>query len=211
MAERFAADSNILDLYRKFTGDWITQRSGGKIKPMTPAGAAGFLGSTQVETGSPDLSKMDVVETGNNQAGRGISQFSHARRGPYDKARSEFIKSGGDVNTTDFQAGYLIDEYQDKHNPSPGALLSSHTKAFDTCGQMPEPVAAAKCWTTGSEGRQGYFAPSTPHMERRTTGAQNIFDQVTNPSFGKATGPTTPPTSPLVKEKPDPYAGIWVP
>ena len=103
--------SNIRRAHNFLTGDEIFERSGGAIKPMTSEAASGLIGNWIVETGSDDLSNLDVVEVNNNQAGRGISQWSHSRRGPYDAARDAAINAGIDPNSMDFQLGYAVDEY----------------------------------------------------------------------------------------------------
>ena len=59
---------NIRQAYDYLTGDGIVERSGGKLQPMTPQAASGLIGNWMVETGSPDLTNLDVVEKNNNQA-----------------------------------------------------------------------------------------------------------------------------------------------
>ena len=77
MPTNFGANNNVRRAYDFLTGDGIVDRSGGALQPMTPEGASGLIGGWMVETGSDDLSNLDVVERNNNGAGRGISQFSH--------------------------------------------------------------------------------------------------------------------------------------
>ena len=100
--------NNVRQAYNFLTGDGIVDRSGGSIQPMTPEAASGLIGGWMVETGSDDLSNLDVVERNNNQAGRGISQFSHSRRGPYDAARDAAINAGVDPNSMAIQLGYAL-------------------------------------------------------------------------------------------------------
>ena len=166
---------NIRQAYDYLTGDGIVERSGGKLQPMTPQAASGLIGNWMVETGSSDLTNLDVVEKNNNQAGRGISQFSHSRRGPYDAARDAAIKAGVDPNSMDFQLGYAIDEYSGKHDPAPGKSLSGWTGAFEKYGQSDDLNAA----TAGFQ--DDYFRPSTPHADRRLEAAQRVYSYMTKP------------------------------
>ena len=166
---------NIRRAHEFLTGDEIFERSGGRLQPMTPEAASGLIGNWMVETGSPELTNLDVVERNNNQAGRGISQFSHSRRSPYDAARDAAINAGIDPNSMDFQLGYAIDEYTGKHDPAPGKSLSGWTKAFETHGQSDDLAGA----TAGFQ--NDYFRPSTPHADRRLEAAQRVHTFMTKP------------------------------
>ena len=165
--------------YDFLTGQGIVDRSGGKIKPFSPQAAAGLLGNWAVETGSPNLSNLDVVERGNNQAGRGLSQYTDARRGPYDAAREQHIASGGDPNDMGFQLGYFVDEYLGKHDPEPGKSLIGYTGAINNYGQSDDINAA----TTGF--MNDYFRPraSTSHQDRRIEAANRIHGMFGGNSF----------------------------
>ena len=190
--------------YNFLTGKAIAERSGGLLSPMTPESASALLGNWTIETGSPDLSNLDVVEVNNNQAGRGISQFSHSRRPSYDAAREAAISAGIDPNSIDFQLGYVIDEYTGKYDPAPGKSLSGWTKAFETYGQSNDLTEA----TTGFQ--NDYFRPSTPHQDKRIEAAQRIHSYITAPQPIKDTVPhQVAPTYPV--KKTDPYADIWTP
>ena len=134
MAPSFGARNNVRTAYDFLTGDGIVERSGGALQSMTPEAASGLIGGWIVETGSDDLTNLDVVERNNNQAGRGISQFSHERRGPYDAARDAAIKAGIDPNSVDFQLGYAVDEYTGKHDGGSGSLIG-WTNSFQNHGQ----------------------------------------------------------------------------
>ena len=140
-----------------------------------------------VETGSDDLSNLDVVEHNNNQAGRGISQFSHARREPYDAARDAAINAGVDPNSIDFQLGYAVDEYTGKHDPAPGKSLIGWTDSFENHGQSTDVAGATAGFTND------YFRPSTPHLDRRIDAAQNVFNQMTAPQPVQEPAPTPAP------------------
>ena len=183
--------SNIRRAHNFLTGDEIFERSGGAIKPMTPEAASGLIGNWIVETGSDDLSNLDVVERNNNQAGRGISQWSHSRRGPYDAARDAAIKSGIDPNSMDFQLGYAVDEYTGQHDPAPGKSLIGWTKAFETHGQSTDLTSA----TTGFQ--DDYFRPTTPHTDRRLEAAQRVHSYITAPQPVQDTTPTPKPFEPI--------------
>lgn len=174
MPTNFGA-TNIRQAYDYLTGDQITERSGGTLQPMTPEAASGLIGNWMVETGSNDLTNLDVVEEDNNQAGRGISQFSHSRRGPYDAARDAAINAGVDPNSMEFQLGYAIDEYTGKHDTN--GSLSGWTKAFETHGQSDDLIGA----TTGFQ--NDYFRPSTPHQERRIEAAKRVHSRMTAPQM----------------------------
>ena len=166
---------NIRYAHDFLTGDGIVERSGGALQSMTPEAASALIGNWAVETGSPNLTNLDVVEKNNNQAGRGISQFSHSRRGPYVAARDAAIKAGIDPNSMDFQLGYAIDEYTGKHDPAPGQSLSGWTKAFETYGQSDDLAGA----TAGFQ--NDYFRPTTPHADRRLEAAQRVHTYMTQP------------------------------
>ena len=174
MPTTFNATNNVRQAYNFLTGDGIVDRSGGVLQPMTPEAASGLIGNWMVETGSNDLTNLDVVEKNNNQAGRGISQFSHARRGPYDAARDAAINAGIDPNSMEFQLGYAVDEYMGKHDGSGGSLIG-WTKAFEKHGQSNDLVGA----TTGFQ--NDYFRPSEPHQQRRIEAAQRVHTRMTAP------------------------------
>ena len=157
--------SNIDEALKYLTSAQVKKDSNGKIKPLTKNQAAGLIGGFIVETGSPDLSQLDVVEKGNNNAGRGLSQYSHARRGPYDKARQAAIDSGVDPNSLKFQLKYMAEEYGGKHDKD-GESLSGWTKSFENIPD--DVVGAAKHFT------KNYFRPSKPHLDRRIKAAKEI-------------------------------------
>jgi hypothetical protein len=192
--------TNVRHAYDFLTGDGIVDRSGGKLKPMSPASASGLIGSWMVETGSDDLSNLDVVEQGNNQAGRGISQWSHSRRGPYDQARQAAINSGIDPNSIDFQLGYAVDEYTGVHDPKPGQSLIGWTDSFENHSQHDSPAAAATGFTND------YFRPSKPHLDRRIEAAERVHAQMIAPQPVVDTQPaSTPAPQPPTPKPPVPF------
>ena len=185
MSTNFGA-TNVRRAFDFLTGDGIVDRSGGALQPMTPEGASGLIGGWMVETGSDDLSNLDVIERNNNGAGRGISQFSHARRRPYDAARDAAIKAGVDPNSIDFQLGYAVDEYTGKHD-SNGQSLIGWTDSFENHGQSTDVSGAATGFTND------YFRPSTPHLDRRIDAAQTVYNQMTAPQPVQQPAPTPKP------------------
>ncbi len=74
-----------------------------------PEFAAAYLGQAVVETGKQELEELDVVERGSG-AGRGMLQYTGARRGPYDQARSEAIAAGQDPNDINWQLDYALNQ-----------------------------------------------------------------------------------------------------
>ena len=173
----------IREAYDFLTGDGIVKRSGGQLQSMSPEGASGLIGGWIVETGSEDLSNLDVVERNNNQKGRGISQFTDARRGPYDAARQAAIKAGIDPNSMEFQLGYVVDEYMGKHDGPSGNSLSGWTKSFQNFGREDNVRDAAVGFTTGIGGKEGYFRPTTPHLDRRIEAAERVHTHMTAPKM----------------------------
>ena len=201
MPPTFGITSNVQRAYDFLTGDGIVDKSGGALKPMTPEGASGLIGGWMVETGSNDFNDLDVVEKGNNQAGRGISQFSHSRRGPYDAAREAAISAGVDPNSIDFQLGYAVDEYMGKHDPAPGHSLSGWTKSFENFGQSDDVRDATIGFTSGIGNKEGYFRPSTPHMDRRIAAAERVYKHMTAPKPNMSPNPYAPG----LRMSPNPY------
>ena len=186
--------SNIDEALKYLTSKQVENDSGGKIKPLTEKQAAGLIGSFIVETGSADLSELDVVERGNNNAGRGLSQYSHARRGPYDQARQKQLDSGKDPNDIKFQLKYMAEEYGGKHDRD-GKSLSGWTKSFEN---IPDDVEKSTKHFT-----KKFFRPSKPHLDRRIKAAKSIVlggskspEMVTKPSATKKTKSSMPKPTP---------------
>jgi hypothetical protein len=100
--------------------------TGRKVKALSIPQAAAFLGNVVHETGSADLSNLDVVERGNGGAGRGMSQYTGDRRQAYDKAMRG--KNANNINT---QLQYAAEEYAGKHDPAPGKSLVGYTKSLE--------------------------------------------------------------------------------
>ena len=108
------AIANVRKAHDHLTGGGFTEATGGLVPPMTTEAACGLIGGWSVETGDPELRKLDVVEKGNGQKGRGMSQYTGVRRTAYDKARETALANGEDVNSLDWQLDYAADEYTGK-------------------------------------------------------------------------------------------------
>jgi hypothetical protein len=160
---------NVKYFYNALTGDEIENLSQGRIKRLSSYAASGLIGCWIVETGSNDLTNLDVVERGNNNAGRGLSQYSHSRRGPYDKARQQAIGQGIDPNSAQFQFRYFVEEYMGKHDPAPGKSLIGWTRSLENLPKFTSVGQAAKHFT------DNYFRPSIPHLDRRTTSGESVY------------------------------------
>ena len=156
--------------YEWLTGSGISDHTGGKIKPLSPAAASGLLGNWMTETGDPTLTKLDIVEDGGKGKGRGISQYTAARRGPYDTWREGVLAEGGDPNSMQNQLEYFADEYIGKHDPAPGMSLVGYTNSLDELGGMDAAAAARHL-------RRDFFRPSKPHEERRVQHAINVYNR----------------------------------
>lgn len=166
---------NVKQIFGTLTSNKITEMSGGKIPQMTPQQAAGLMGSWVVETGKPGLQGLDVVERGNNNAGRGLSQYSHSRRPGYDAARQEAISQGIDPNSAQFQMKYFAEEYAGVHDPAPGKSLIGWTKVMENAPANMTPAQASKYYTGSAQSGTGYFRPSTPHYDQRANAADQIY------------------------------------
>jgi len=176
----FQRNNNTDYMFSVLTSPKITQMRRGCIPQMTPQQAAGLLGSWIVETGDPTLQNLDVVEK-NARAGRGLSQYTGVRRGPYDRARSAALSSGLDPNQASWQMQYFADEYSGKYDQQ-GKSLIGWTKSLD---QLPPNLSSADYaeLITGSAARgQGYFRPGVPHTDRRRKAADQVFQAYSQPA-----------------------------
>lgn len=156
--------------YEWLTGDGIKDYTGGAIQPLTPEAASGLLGNWVTETGDPTLTALDIVEDDGKGKGRGISQYTAARRGPYDQWRQDILDAGGDPNTMQNQLEYFADEYLGKYDPAPGKSLVGYTNSLSELGGMDAAGAARHL-------RRDFFRPSKAHEDRRVDAAINIYDR----------------------------------
>jgi hypothetical protein len=158
------------------TSPQVQQESRERIRPLTPAEACGFIGCIIIETGRPNLDRLDVVEAGSG-AGRGAMQYTAVRRIAYDKARSTALNSGIDPNSNRWQQQYFAEEYAGLHDPSQGSLIG-WTRIFENRPPNMTPAQAAEYWTGSAASRTGYFRPGVPHLDRRQAEAQRVWGLV---------------------------------
>ncbi len=166
--------------WKYLTSGQAQKETGGKIPKFTPEQAAGLIGSWIVETGRPNLKGLDIVEKGAG-LGRGISQYTGARRVAYDKARDQAIKAGENPNSMQWQLKYFAQEYMGKHDPRPGASLIGYSRVFENAPAKGSPAFFAQYFTGSAKSGQGYFRPSVPHLDRRQNAAQQVFQLFTEP------------------------------
>jgi len=153
-------------LHDVFTSTQIRDRSSGAITPMTRQGASGLAGNYVVETGDPTLTNTDVIERNNGNKGRGMGQYTDARRGPYDDARERHISSGGDPNDIEFQIDHAAREYAGDYDTK--GSLSGYTGALE--GET-DGMSAGE---SATHLRKDFFRPSKPHNQRRVDAAEEI-------------------------------------
>ncbi|MEE2904066.1 MAG: phage tail tip lysozyme [Myxococcota bacterium] len=160
----------------QFMADYFTGKVGdfkkdwGVSRNLTRNEAAALLGNYAVETGSRTFQNPDIVERNNGGAGRGLAQYSHARRLPYDAARQQHINNGGNPNDIDWQLRYAGEEFRGLHDPGPGQSLIGWRNTF---GRLPGPDASISQLSRHFE--RNYFAPSQPHSQRRIDAAQHFL------------------------------------
>ena len=159
---------NVSYAYEWLTGSGIEDYTGGRMKRMSPAGASGMLGNWMTETGDSNLQDLDIIEA-KARKGRGISQYTGARRTPYDSWRQGVLSEGGDPNSMQNQLEYFADEYLGKYDPN-GNSLVGYTKALDELGGMNATQAATHL-------QRDFFRPSEPHLDRRIKNANNVFNR----------------------------------
>ena len=186
----FKRNNNTDYLFYTLTSPKISQISGGKIPQMTPAQAAGLIGSWIVETGDPTLMNLDVIER-QARAGRGLSQYTAARRVPYDRAAAQAQQAGQDINSAQWQLQYFADEYAGKYDQN-GRSLSGWTGVFGSLPQNLSPGDYADYITGSFDEQRGYFRPSVPHTDRRKRWAESVFGAYNNPNLGIPGQPQQP-------------------
>ena len=167
---------NLDYFYKALTSGQVEIMSGGKIPKMSHEQASGLIGSWIVETGKPGLEGLDVVERGNNNAGRGLSQYTGVRRGPYDAAREKALATGQDVHGAEFQLKYFVDEYIGRHDPGPGKSLIGWTRVFENAPKQGTAAQYADYYTGSAAEGRGYFRPGIPHTDRRVKAALAVSE-----------------------------------
>jgi hypothetical protein len=181
---------NLQSWFSYFTSAQVEQESKGKIKPLTPAEACGFIGCIIFETGRPNLNQLDVIEAGPG-TGRGAMQYTGVRRTAYDKARSAAIAKGVDPNSNRWQQQYFAEEYAGLHDPAAGSLIG-WTRIFENRPAGMAPAQAAEYWTGSAATATGYFRPGVPHLDRRQKEAQRVWGLVQSGALKPAAKPAKP-------------------
>lgn len=160
--------------------------------------AASWLGQAVVETGKKDLEQLDVVERGSG-AGRGMFQYTGARRRPYDRARARARRNGEDVNDIDWQIDYALEQdnpHMDLDRMREGLTDPDRNYRFNrrwgtatglspTGHRYPDRFADANALMSAyGDDRIGgysraltgeYTRPGTPHMDRRLAASKRIL------------------------------------
>ena len=162
-------------LYKALTSGMVDVLSGGKIPKMSHNQASGLIGSWIVETGKPGLEGLDVVERGNNNAGRGLSQYTGVRRDPYDVARADALAAGKDVQGAEWQLKYFIDEYVGRHDRGGNSMIG-WTRIFENAPKQGTPAEFADYYTGSEAEARGYFRPGTPHLKQRMDAAMAVSE-----------------------------------
>jgi hypothetical protein len=144
------------------TDGTMTKWSSGRIPKLTREQAIGFTANLIQETGSADLTTLDVVERGSAE-GRGAGQFTGARRQAYDQWASKYPNR----NNPDAQLQYMAKEYRGDYDPN-GNSLVGYTKSFEQAPKGVSPQDAALYFS------RTYFRPGEPHNDRRVNYAQQL-------------------------------------
>jgi hypothetical protein len=166
---------NLKYFFGALTSNRIEQLSGGKIKRMTPKQAAGLIGSWIVETGSRDLTDLDVVEKVAG-AGRGLSQYTGARRVAYDIERAKALRHGKNPNSPEWQLQYFVDEYTGKHDRHAGGKsLIGWTGALSGVPEFSSAAEASEFFTGSAAEGRGYFRPGVTHQDKRNKEAERVY------------------------------------
>jgi hypothetical protein len=144
------------------TDGTMSKWSNGRIPKLTRDQAIGFTANLIQETGSADLSNLDVVEGGSG-AGRGAGQFTGARRTAYDQWASRYPNR----NNPDAQLQYMAKEYRGDYDPN-GNSLVGYTQSFERAPTKGTPQEQAVYFS------RNYFRPGEPHEDRRANYAQQL-------------------------------------
>ncbi len=165
--------SNLQHWFQFLTSPAVTKASAWRIAPLSAAEACGFLACVIVETGQPELERLDVTEAGSGR-GRGAMQYTGVRRTAYDRARQQAIALRIDPNSNGWQQRYFAEEYAGLHDPPEGSLIG-WSRVFEQRPAGMDAVAAAAYWTGSAATGQGYFRPGVPHLERRQQQARRLW------------------------------------
>lgn len=154
---------------RMLTDGTFSKMTGRKVPAFSLEQAAALIGNAMHETGSPNLTNVDVVEKGSGK-GRGLMQYTGARREAYDRANP-----GPDIKR---QLQYAAEEYKGQYDPN-GNSLVGYTKSLETAPR--KDVVAATTYLLNN-----YFRPADPEASRkeRVNNAKQvlkIYQQLTKP------------------------------
>jgi hypothetical protein len=168
-----------------------------QVKAMTVPQAAAFLGNVIHETGSADLSHLDVIEHGSG-AGRGMAQYTGDRRTAYDNAMRG--KNANDIRT---QLQYAADEYTGKYDPNGNSLIG-YTRSLETA---PNSVKEAS-----DHYLNNYFRPADPEASRavRQHQAAQIERLYTNPNAKPAPKASTAKVAAGVQKPKKPNGALQI-
>ena len=144
------------------TDGTMSKWSNGRIPKLTRSQALGFTANLIQETGSADLSKLDVTESGSGK-GRGIGQFTGARRTAYDQWAAKYPNR----NNPDAQLQYVAKEYSGAYDPNGNSLIG-YTQSFEKAPGNVTPEQAALYYS------RNYFRPGEPHEDRRANYAKQL-------------------------------------
>jgi hypothetical protein len=182
----FSASQNTDYIYKALTDGTVTNLTGGKIPKMNAQQAAGLIGSWLIETGRKDLSNLDVVEKGSGR-GRGLSQYTGVRRGPYDQAVAAARAAGKDPNSAQWQIEYFAKEYLNRD-------LIGWTQVFERMpNNLKGPGEYAAYFTGSAKEGKGYFRPGVPHTDRRMQAANEVYKHYYTGGTPKVTAPAAQP------------------
>lgn len=179
------------------TDGTMSKWSNGRIPKLSREQAIGFTANLIQETGSADLSNLDVVEQGSAK-GRGIGQFTGARRQAYDQWASRYPNR----NNPDAQLQYVAKEYRGDYDPNGNSLIG-YTRSFEQAPKGISPQDAALYFS------RTYFRPGEPHNERRVDYARQL-DQA-YPIAAPKPKPMPKPQTAVKKKSPLKIFGITLP
>ena len=174
----FAASPNTDYIFKALTDGTVTKLSNGRIPKMNTQQASGLIGSWLIESGRKDLGRLDVIEAGSAK-GRGLSQYTGVRRGPYDQAASAAKAAGKDPNSAQWQLEYFAKEYLNRD-------LIGWTQVFEKMPKSGTPESFARYFTGSAKEGIGYFRPGTPHQDRRNQAAAEVFRHYSSQGDGSA-------------------------
>ena len=165
---------------RMLTDGTFSKMTNRKVPAFSLEQAAALVGNAMHETGSPNLTKTDVVEAGSG-AGRGMMQYTGERRTAYDRANP-----GNDIKR---QLEYAAKEYTGKYDPG-GRSLVGYTRSLETTPRR-DVVAATNHLL------ENYFRPADPTASRqeRVNNAKQvlkIYQQLTKPKAQEKPKPAKP-------------------